>query len=493
MSKNNKDNIEKLTQRIFKIIKSIPEDADANYFNEILDENNLLKNENEYFEERLENFKTKYNNVRNRYSELIIYCRDTKNKKDKLFIDNKNIINELETKKEEIKLYEHIIKKYKNRIAILNKTNCDLLTEIQLLKEEQEDKNMKNNIVVEQSGAGNENELSELYKIIDEKNKEVNELKNSNSKLINDIDILKKDNDRQDTLNKDLVISLMDIQKEYKEKEKLILKINEERDNYKNEIEKLKFINIELEIENNSLKKQIDNEVSKYGSKYGSDYDTEYESETDTETSYESETEKPQNIFRGNKNTRKITEHFFKDISRESKKRDDEEKKKEIIQKEKIDYSFSTDYLCDMLHNSQKIRKDIKDDISSFDIQKMDASGKTTFFRDDNKDEKNINKNIFLKINKELESVKEDLKEELEEAKEEIKEIKKKEEVKNIIGGNRKNNKLYELQDLDGELKLYIKNELYTITDQNIDRNDINEIKKSYNRKVKRNSRNKNI
>jgi hypothetical protein len=489
MSKNNKDNIEKLTQRIFKIIKSIPEDADANYFNEILDENNLLKNENEYFEERLEYFKTKYNNVRNRYSELITYCRDTKNKKDKLFIDNKNIINELETKKEEIKLYGHIIKKYKNRIALLNKTNCDLLTEIQLLKEEQEDKKMKNNIVVEQSGAGNENELSELYKIIDEKNKEVNELKNSNSKLINDIDILKKDNDRQETLNKDLLFSLMDIQKEYKEKEKLILKINEERDNYKNEIEKLKFINIELEIENNSLKKQIDNEVSKYESEYNSDYDTEYEneSENDTETSYESETEKPQNIFRGNKNTRKITEHFFKDISKESKKRDEEEENKEIIQKEKIDYSFSTDYLCDMLHNSQKIRKDINND---------------------NKDDKNINKNIFIKINKELESVKEelneDLKEELEEAKEEIKEIKKK-EVKNIIGqksnllasglrgGNRKNNKLYELQDVDGELKLYIKNELYTITDQNIDKNDINEIKKSYNRKVKRNSRNKNI
>jgi hypothetical protein len=33
MSKNNKDNIEKLTQCIFKIIKSVPEDADANLGN----------------------------------------------------------------------------------------------------------------------------------------------------------------------------------------------------------------------------------------------------------------------------------------------------------------------------------------------------------------------------------------------------------------------------------------------------------------------------
>ncbi len=31
MSKNNKDNIEKITQRIFKIIKSIPEDTYVYY------------------------------------------------------------------------------------------------------------------------------------------------------------------------------------------------------------------------------------------------------------------------------------------------------------------------------------------------------------------------------------------------------------------------------------------------------------------------------
>ena len=54
-----------------------------------------------------------------------------------------------------------------------------------------------------------------------------------------------------------------------------------------------------------------------------------------------------------------------------------------------------------------------------------------------------------------------------------------------MIGGNKKS-KVCELYEIDNALKLCIKNEFTTLTDQNINRDNINEIRKSYNRKAKR-------
>lgn len=397
-----KEDVNKLIGRIYKIIKNLPEEIDLNFFNEIIEENETLKNENEFFEQRLENVKSKYVKSNERYKELIKYSRTIKDKKDKLFIENIKLKEDKNNIESQQNIFLHLIKKYNKRITDLNNEN----------------------------------------KII--KNKFNDEIKKE--RLHNDN--LKKENEE---LNKNIKL------------------LNNEFCDYK----KSKIIELESEEQTEEESELISNEE-----------------ESDEE---ESEEESEEEIYKGNKNTVKMTKDFFKQIKKEIEKRDTEPE--QIIIKPKTNYSFSTDYLCDYLHNSEKLKNkeerkiylenskniDVINNISNEEIKeeiKNEINDNLNELSRASLSENDIvisDKTIF-KLNKEIEKNQEEDK---------IKPI----VINNIKGGNKKN-KLYELHNVDDELKIMIKNVLTTLTDQNINESDVSQIKRVYNRKNKRRARN---
>ena len=496
MSKNKIFN--ELVLRIFKILNNKPANIDDTLLTKILDEHKQLKEDVDILEHNLNYYKKKNNKISSRFLELMEYSRTTKKNKDKLMELNKILKDERD--KFELELYK------KN-------DELDLCFKyIHKLKHKLNDTSDKEQII-------------KLKKMIDELNHENTQLigdiesKKGKNKIDNYFEQLGGDNenkrlkdelDKQNEINRNLLVQILDYQKESKEKDNIIKKIKDDSDN-------INIKNINLEIENRKIKKELENLKHFYNNSIDdniedlaenknndSEINVEYESDNDTyedETDNESETDK-NIVYRGNKHTRKTTGDFFKNCIKEQMKEDN--KKKETPNIEKKDYSYSTDYLVELLQNSNKLVP--KDKRIPFKNRNIDD------VLDDEEYNNEHHQNIFVKHKKELESIKEELKEELEEAKNEIKNIKKEvnfdieiknkpnnnvliidkinEDVNNkppnnIIGGAKKN-KLYELFDNDNELKMYIKNELTTLTDQNIDRNNINEIKKAYNRKAKR-------
>ena len=517
MSKN--DNFNNLVLRIYKILNNKPANIDDTLLTKILDEHKQLKEDVDILEHNLNYYKKKNNKISSRFLELMEYSRTTKKNKDKLMELNKILKDERD--KFELELYK------KN-------DELDLCFKyIHKLKDKLNDTADKEQII-------------KLKKMIDELNHENTQLigdiesKKGKNKIDNYFEQLGGDNeiirlkdelDKQNEINRNLLVQILDHQKELKEKDNIIFKIKDDSDN-------INLKNINLEIENRKIKKELENLKHFYNNsiddnvedladmpvfngnpaperrlenknndtdseinvEYESDNDT-YEDETDDEST-ESETDK-NIVYRGNKHTRKTTGDFFKNCIKEQMKEDN--KKKETPNIEKKDYSYSTDYLVELLQNSNKLVP--KDKRIPFKNRNIDD------VLDDEEYNNEHHQNIFVKHKKELESIKEELKEELEEAKNEIKNIKKEVnfdiEIKNkpnnnvliidksnedennkppnnnLIGGKNKS-KVCDLYEIDNALKLCIKNEFTTLTDQNINRDNINEIRKSYNRKAKR-------
>ena len=250
-------------------------------------------------------------------------------------------------------------------------------------------------------------------------------------------------------------------------------------DKYKNaceENERLKFENIELQAEINNLIKTDDD------SDYTSNYDTEEESDEQTEQN---------NIrpFLGftQRKMRQPTQEFFDKLLIEQQNK----KEKEPVIKEPPNYSFSTDYHVDMLQNSNKliprderiyyndtqrsnnllkdifikneaVKEPVRNNNNSLEIIINDKQNNNIIINDENKENNN---NIFEQGSKIL--------------------------AKSLqIGGKNKNR--FTIHDIEGTLKMYINNDFSTITEQNIDKNDLDLGRKIYNRKNVRRSRNKN-
>ena len=488
---NNKEDITKLTQRIFQLIKSLPEENDVNFYTDIIDENEFLKDDNEYLEERLEHFKSKYVNATEKNNKIIRYSREMFNKKDKLVnensklkLTNSNLFDNIKTKENEEKALLQMIQKYKGKITtlsltIVNLTNENKQLKVKLLSSDEKLKTeMSKNVELKQHGGENNNIIVELNSKISELEKENDNVKQEFNNTLDTLNNVKIELETKTTENIQL--------KEHKQQ------IFNENEKTKNELENIKLQNIELEIKYNKLQKEFDvyketknlsknsNSAEETDTICSSEYDN-VSDETDSEYLSSDTDEKPKKqVYRGNKNTRELTGQFFDDIYNENIKRN--ANPEQIKEKQKIDYSYSTDYLCNLLHNSDKLISKEKRQLSKI-----------------NENDEVVNENIF-KRNVEIEALKEELKEELDEAREELKlSIKEKQQKNinivnetkpnNIVGGGSKQGKLFQLYDNDDMLKLCIKNSLTTLTDQNIDKTNIGDIKRAYYRKLKRKQR----
>ena len=357
-----------------------------------------------------------------------------------------------------------------------------------------EDKNKKN-VTLLMTIENEKNQLESKFILI---NQQINLLNEENHKLKKDIDMLKN----QKNITLESIIKKLEREIEQKNNEieilkiktsdtNIITKLNEVIENQNNELkslddkyknvcednDRLKLENIELQVEINHLIKSDDD------IEYTSNYDTEYESdeESDEETELKKNTRKLFGLT--HRKLRQPTQDFFDNLLIEQQN----EKCKEVVIKEPINYSFSTDYHVEMLQNSNKL------------VPKEERK----YYNDKLIENNNSQKDIFIKshpvieplnnINNSLEIIindKENSKIIIDDDKKVINEHKI-QNINHIVGGG-KNKDRFTIHDIEGTLKMYINNDFSTITDQNIDKNDIDLGRKIYNRKNVRRCRNKN-
>ena len=543
---NNIDNdvLKKIVPRIFKIINNLPENMDVSVFNNIFDENEKLKHNNNKLLEKVNNIqnrkdnnetkfinvyhnlKKKIDNLQKENSQLQsreymllseyehnekskVNLQDIINKKDKEISQLKNQIDDLNNKlifkkKEESLNTNLLINKIKNEYDTLQskydeqiKMNNGYKKLIDNYKEDLrlcEDKNKKN-VSLLMTIENEKNQLESKFILI---NQQINLLNEENHKLKKDIDILKN----QKNITLESIIKKLENEIEQKNNEiealkiktsdtNIISKLNEVIENQNNELkslddkyknvcennDRLKLENIELQVEINHLIKSDDD------SEYSSNYDTEYESddESDEETELKKNTRKLFGLT--HRKLRQPTQDFFDNLLIEQQN----EKCKEVVIKEPIDYSFSTDYHVDMLQNSYKLvpkeeRKYYNDKQLINNIPTKDIFVKN---HPETEANKNINNSLEIIIND-----KENSKIIIDDDKKVINEHKI-QNINHIVGGG-KNKDRFTIHDIEGTLKMYINNDFSTITDQNIDKNDIDLGRKIYNRKNVRRCRNKN-
>ena len=244
--------------------------------------------------------------------------------------------------------YKKLIENYKEDLKACeekNLKNIDLITTIQNEKKEIETKIIS---------------LTQNIKIVSEENK----------KLKTDIEILK--NQKKSSIEQ-LIISLKkDIDEKNKEIEQIknnipdpniIIKLNEVIEKQNNEFkllenkykleheenEKLKLENIELQVEINQLIK------SDYETEYSSNYESDEESEEDIVNEETTEIKNKNKEIFGFKQRkfRQATQDFFDNLLLEQQNK---ENKKEVTIKEPDNFTYSTDYHVEMLQNSNKLK-----------------------------------------------------------------------------------------------------------------------------------------
>ena len=535
MNNIDKEIINKLVPRIFKIINNMPENMDANIFNNIFDENEKLKINNNKLLAKLKDLQKRKDN--NEHKMINVY-HNLKKKIDKLQNENFDLqsreymlLSEYEHHDKSIKDYQEIINKKDIEIKELKLQNDELNNKI-IFRKKEDTQNinlqinkitselslLKNKYTEELNMNNGYKKLIENYKedlkICEEKNiKNIDLIKTiqnekkqietkmlsltqniklvseENDKLKDDIEILKN----QKSSSVEQLITKLKNEIEDKNKEidriknnlpdtNIITKLNEVIEKQNNEFklleniykasheenEKLKLENIELQVEiKHLMKSDYDTD---YETDYTSEYDTDYESESDEDETTEIKKNNKQ-IFRfKQRKFRQPTQDFFDNLLLEEQNRD---KTKEVVIKEPENYTYSTDYHVDLLHNSNKLVP--KEERKTYSNKQMVniSPQKEIFIKNEVPNE--INNEMDIIINKKNDNII----------------IKPDEPIINNIGGGNKKDR-FTIHDIEGTLKMFINNDFSTITDQNIDKNDINLGRKIYNRKNVRRCRNKN-
>lgn len=521
MNNIDKDNLNKLVPRIYKIIKNLPENMDLNILNNIFDENEKLKKQNNKLQDKIKELQNRkdtnektflniYHNLKKKIDKLQneIYDLETREhmliseyenneksksdlqeiikRKDNEITDLKNINDELNNKlifkkKEETLNTTLLINKIKNELDTLrtnyneqikynnglkklianykedlkisedkNKKNIDLLIIIETEKKQLEEQfitlNQKINLLNEENKKSNSNDtlIHKLENDIMTKNKEIETLKNN----MTDTNMITKLNDVIEKQNNEIKL----LEDKYK-------KLYEE--NEKNKIE-----NIELQIKINQLIKSDDE------TDYSSNYDTEYtseESESEIETEIKKNTQKIFGIK--HRKLRQPTQDFFDNLLKEQ---ENQSNKKEVAIKEPENFIYSTEHNVEYLQNSNKLfpkeqRKYYKDKYMK-DEPTTNINNEIELIINNKKDD-----NIIIDNDKKVV----------------INPIIQNTIPTKLIGGVNKKDR-FTIHDIEGTLKMYINNDFSTITDQNIDKNDINLGRRIYNRKNVRRCRSKN-
>lgn len=293
----------------------------------------MLLSEYEHNEKSKENLQDIVNKKDKEISELKNQIDDLNNKlilkKKEESLNTNLLINKIKIEcdtlqskyDEQIKMingYIKLIDNYKEDLRLCedkNKKNVSLLMTIENEKNQLESKFI---LVNQQINLLNE----ENHKLKNQKNNEIEALKIKTS----DTNIITKLNEVIENQNNEL--------KSLDDKYKNVCEDND----------RLKLENIELQVEINHLIKSDDSE-------YTSNYDTEYESdeESDEETELKKNTRKLFGLTQ--RKLRQPAQDFFDNLLIEQQN----EKCKEVVIKEPINYSFSTDYHVEMLQNSNKL------------------------------------------------------------------------------------------------------------------------------------------
>jgi hypothetical protein len=456
---NNIDNdiLNNLVPRIFKLINNLPENMDINVFNNIFEENEKLKKYNKKIIEQFKNIQNRKNI--NEHKFINVYY-NLKKKIDILQKENYDLQKEnYDLQSREYMLiseYENIDKSKNDMQIIINNKNNEIDELHNKLIFKRNEESLTTNLLINKT----KNELEilqrkydELIKInnienikleneIIEKNKEIEILK-SQIHSHNNIDVIEKLNSEFKTL---------------------LDKYNIEHNHY----EQLKLENIELQVEINRLIKNDDTT---------SGYETEY---TTSDEEHNNKKDTRQLFGLKNRKFRQPTQDFFDNLLIEQQNNNYDNK---VIIKKPTNFTFSTDYHVDMLQNSNKL------------VPKEQR----TYFKDkQHNTENNINKDIFVKnketeptktINNKLEIIINDKSIDTTQLLQNIGH--QTEHKNNITKGGGKNKDRFTIHDIEGTLKMYINNGFSTITDQYIDKNDIDLGRKIYNRKNVRRCRNK--
>lgn len=514
MNNIDKEIISKLVPRIFKIINNMPENMDAHIFNNIFDENEKLKIKNNKLHDKLNDLQ---NRKDNNEQKMINVYHNLKKKIDKL--QNKiydlqsreyMLLSEYDHNEKSIKDFQEIINKKDIEIKELKLHNDELNNKI-IFKKKEDIQNINvqidkftNEISLIKKKYAEELNVNNGYKKLIENYKE--DLKICQEKNSHNIDLIKTIQNEKTQIETQMMTLTQNIKLVSEENEKLkneieeknkeidmiknklpdtniITKLNEviEKQNnefnllenkYKvlqDEIEKIKLENIELQVEINQLIKS-DNE---------SEYETDYTSESDVDNTTEIKNNNKEIFGLKQRKFRKATQDFFDNLILEEQNRD---KPKEVVIKEPINYTYSTDYHVDLLHDSNKLVP--KEQRNTYDNKQMENINPEIFIKNEVKKQNN---NVIIKpdeIKTHIEPIIQNINVEIPQPKR-----------NNINGGmpiiNTGNKKdRFTIHDIEGTLKMFINNDFSTITDQHIDKNDINLGRKIYNRKNVRRCRN---
>jgi len=400
---------------------------------------------------------------------------------ENLFLNNNN--NELEDKYKYCKITnsKYYYKNLELKEQIKYYTDIISIIKIKYKKELDINKLLTNNIKTLESKIDSQNEIIKQLSNNIEENTTLKKELDINKQLSNNVEILENKITSQNETIKQLSINVDSSEK----KIKIVLDKNII---LKNEIEKIKMENIELEL---VIRKYKKNKIHNTDNITDTNYinDTEYTDDTDdtNDTDNTDDTDYTDDTYVEPNNTKYFIKHktlkqktAFDFFDREIEKAKEKEleghnTKYDEIRQTYNNIDYNTDYRVDLLHNSSKLKQKEQRKYYNDRQYKPDEI-------DIKPDEIDIKPAEIDIKPAEIKKVRIDNSIIIQEAKNEI------QNNKIIIGGSNKN-KQYELYDIEGDIKMCIKNELTTLTEQDINRNDIQAIKKIYSRKTTRRHR----
>jgi uncharacterized coiled-coil protein SlyX len=435
---------------------------------------------------------------------------------ENLFLNNNN--NELEDKYKYCKITnsKYYYKNLELKEQIKYYTDIISIIKIKYKKELDINKLLTNNIKTLESKIDSQNEIIKQLSNNIEENTTLKKELDINKQLSNNVEILENKITSQNETIKQLSNNVEILENKITSQNETIKQLSINVDSsekkikivldkniiLKNEIEKIKMENIELEL---VIRKYKKNKIHNTDNITDTNYinDTEYTDDTDdtNDTDNTDDTDYTDDTYVEPNNTKYFIKHktlkqktAFDFFDREIEKAKEKEleghnTKYDEIRQTYNNIDYNTDYRVDLLHNSSKLKqkeqrkyyndRQYKPDEIDIKPDEIDIKPAEIDIKPDEIDIKPAEIDIKPA---EIKKVRIDNSIIIQEAKNEI------QNNKIIIGGSNKN-KQYELYDIEGDIKMCIKNELTTLTEQDINRNDIQAIKKIYSRKTTRRHR----